>query len=200
MKKNTIGFEPNPNDIIAKVPKTQLKKGEIVKIPKNYDAILMYRDGTQEVIQNILEITLEYPVEMIYLVLHNRQTLETKWGTPTRILIEDELQQSQLLGAYGTIEFQMQNASRFITTRMGQETVTNYDALKHHVLVLIPEAFNQYFATIQSIQTEDPAKLSIDLKHQLSPYLETLLDDLGLRLKSMVIENVNFQRPEGVVS
>lgn len=200
MKKNTIGFEPNPNDIIAKVPKTQLKKGEIVKIPKNYDAILMYRDGTQEVIQNILEITLEYPVEMIYLVLHNRQTLETKWGTPTRILIEDELQQSQLLGAYGTIEFQMQNASRFITTRMGQETVTNYDALKHHVLDLIPEAFNQYFATIQSIQTEDPAKLSIDLKHQLSPYLETLLDDLGLRLKSMVIENVNFQRPEGVVS
>lgn len=196
MKKTPIQYSPNPDDIIAKFPKTQLKKGDVVKIPTNFDAVFVYQDGTQELIQGIREITLEYPVDGIYFVLHTKSVLKTKWGTPSRILIADQKGQSQMLGAYGRIEYSLQNASKVITAKMQSAAALELKDLNQWVLEMVPESFNQYFATIQTIDISDPARLSIELKEKISPYLSQLMDDIGLKLNALTFENVNFELPE----
>ena len=200
MKKAPIQYSPNPSDLIAKFPRTQLKKGETVKIPVNFDSVLVYKDGTQELVQNIRSVTLEYPVESIFFVLNNRGVLKTKWGTPNRILVADIKGQAQMLGAFGRIEYSLQNPSKLIIKKMHSAERLIQSDLDQWVLELIPDAFNKYFATIQSLDIKDPAKLAIELKAKITPFLEALMDDLGLSLKSLTVENVNFDLPERTLS
>lgn len=200
MKKVPIHYSPNAEDIIVKFPKTQLKKGEVIKVPDQFDSIFTYKDGAQELIQNRREIILEYPVESIYFVLHTRNVLHTKWGTPSRILIADQKAQSQMLGAFGRIEYSLQNAAKLITTTMKSEEVLTQNDLNHLILSMIPDVFNTYFATIQSMDINEPAKVAIDLQAKLTPELSTRMDERGLELKGLSIENVNFELPERMAS
>ena len=196
MKKPPLQYTPQSDDIIVKFPRSQLKKGEVVKVPNQFDSIFVYRDGTQELIQNRREIVLEYPVESIYFVLHTRSILTMKWGTPSRILVADLKGQSQMLGAYGRIEYSLQNATKLIATELHSEEVMTQKEIDHALLALIPSVFNEYFATIQSIDTTDPAKTAVELEKKLSPYLSEKMDERGIVLKTLSIENVNFELPE----
>lgn len=196
MKKNPIHYSPNADDIVVKFPKTQLKKGEVIKVPDQFDSIFTYKDGTQELIQNRREILLEYPVESVHFVLHTRNVLHSKWGTPSRILVADQKGQSQMLGAYGRIEYALQNASRLIATTMKSEEVLTQKNLNQLTLSMIPDVFNTYFASSEALEISQPAKLAIELQTKLTPLLASRMDDRGLELKGLTIENVNFELPE----
>ncbi len=190
-KKKVITHEPEVNHLISKVPGDSFKKGRSLKIPQGYEAILMEQDASQEVIKNTFELKLDRPVYFIYLAKSNRKIMKTNWGTPTRIQCETK-EGVKTLGAFGSVEFQLKNPIRFITTRMSEDTYVDETILSKLVLSKIPDLFHQVVPELEPVDTSKESVLTNLFKKHLTPKLESTLDDLGIQIKSFIIENMNF--------
>ena len=195
-KKKAIAHTPESAHLISKVPGDSFKKGRTLKIPQGYEAILMDQDGSQEVIKNIFEMKLDRLVYFIYLAKGNRKIMKTNWGTPTRIQCETA-DGPKTMGAFGSVEFQLKNPIRFITTRMSDDTYVDESILAKLVLAKIPDLFHQVVPDLEPVDTSKESVLTNTFKKHLTPKLEATLDDLGIQIKSFVIENMNFNDVEG---
>lgn len=190
-----ITHEPEASHLISKVPGSHFRKGTPLKIPQGYEAVLMDQDGSQEVIKNTFEIKLDRPIYYIYLAKSNRKILKSNWGTATRIQCETKVGK-QSLGAFGTVEFQLINPIRFITTRMIEDTYVDETILSKLVLAKIPDLFHQVVPELEPIDTSKESVITNAFKKHLTPKLEATLDDLGIQIKSFVIANMNFNSQE----
>lgn len=190
-KKKAIEFIPESSHLIAKAPGSAFKKGTPLKVPQGYEAILMDQGGQQEVIKNVFELKLDRPVYFVYYAKSNRKIMKTNWGTPTRIQCEttDGL---KTLGAFGSVEFQLINPIRFIATRMSEDTFVDESMLAKLVLAKIPDLFHQVVPDLEPIDTSKESVLTQKFKTHLTPKLEQTLDDMGIQVKSFLIENMNF--------
>jgi len=195
-KKPIISHHPDANHLISKVPGEAFKKGTTLKVAQGYEAILMDQDGSLEVIKNTYELKLDRLVYYIYFAKSNRKIIKTNWGTPNRIQLETK-EGKKTLGAFGATEFQLKNPIRFITTRMNEDLFVDELGLAKLVLSRIPELFHQVVPSLEPLEIAKESVLTNQFKETLTPLLSDALDDLGIELKSFMIDNVNFKDVEG---
>ena len=190
-KKKPITHQPDATHLISKVPGEAFKKSQTLKIPPGYEAILIDQDGSQEVIKNVFELKFDHPVYFVYFAKSNRKIIKTNWGTPTRIKCETN-EGPKTMGAFGSVEFQLKNPIRFITTRMSGDSFVDETILAKLVLAKIPDLFHQVVPSIEPLDISKESVLTTTFKTQLTPKLDATLDDLGIQIKSFVVENMNF--------
>jgi membrane protease subunit (stomatin/prohibitin family) len=194
--KKTMRFQPDANHIITQMPKTQFKKGEIVNVQPGYDALIITKEATAEVIQGKLEFKLEYPAEIIYLVKSNRTIYVTKWGTKSRIQVEDLQQKVQELGAFGTIEYQLINPHRFIQKRLNSSTEITEDQVKTMVLDVLPEAISHWTLNAKPIDSINPMSLMSEFKTKIGDKLNELCNEFGMTITKFNVESINLLNEE----
>jgi hypothetical protein len=195
-KKAVIKHQPETEHLISKLPRQSFKKNQMISVPQGYEAILMERDGSVEVLKNQLQIKIEQPIEYIYFAKSNRKIMRCNWGTPTRIQVETSSGKKGL-GGYGYVEFQLVNPVRFINTRMEDDEYADEALLTKLVLARIPDLLHQVLPQLEPVDTTNESKLILALKEALNPNLKEALDALGIGLQSLVIENLNFQSQQG---
>lgn len=194
--KKTLRFQPNSSQVIVQMPKTQFKKGEIISIQPGYDAIVITKDATAEVIQGKLEFKLDYPAEIIYLVKSNRTIYNTKWGTKSRIQVVDTDQKVQELGSYGSIEYQLINPHRFIQKRLNSMTELMEEQLKTIVLETLPEAISHWTLNSKPIDSDNPMLLVPEFKLTIEKKLNELTSEFGIEITKLTVENINVLKEE----
>lgn len=194
--KKTLRFQPESNQVIVQMPRTQLKKGEVISIPSGYDALVITKDTTAEVIQDKLEFKLDYSAEIIYLVKSNRTIYTTKWGTKSRIQVVDIDQKVQELGAYGAVEYQLINPHRFIQKRLNSLTEIVEEQLKSLVLEMLPEAISQWTMNAKPIDSDSPMYLVPEFKLTIEKKLNELCSEFGIEITKLSVENINVLKEE----
>ncbi len=194
-KSKTIKYDIENNHLISKLPGQDFKKGTTIDNPPGYEAVLIDKDGSQEVVKNQHKIKLDRSVYYIYYVQSNRKVIKARWGTPTRIKVKTN-EDIKTLGGYGHIEFQLMNPMRYINTRIHSEQFVDEEILTKLVLSWIPDLFHQVIEDLQPFDLTQESKNVLKLKEALSPKLSKALDEIGLQLKSLNIENLNFQSIE----
>lgn len=194
--KAPIKHQPETEHIVSKVPIIGFKKHQNISVPQGYEAILMDRDGSIEIIKNQLHVKLEAPVEYVYFAKSNRKVIRSNWGTPSRITVETT-QGKKSFGGFGYVEFQLTNPVRLINTRMQNDEFADEASLSKLVLSRIPDLLHQLLPSLEPLDDANESKLIISLKEALTPLLRDSLDSLGIGLQALVIENINFQIPQG---
>jgi hypothetical protein len=194
-KKKVFMHSPESHHIISKVPENGFKKGESVQVPQGYEALLFEADGGQELIKNQLLIKLENPIQYVYFAKSNRRIIRSNWGTPNRIKVNTEVGLKSF-GGFGFVEFQLINPLRFVATRMSNETFVDEAIITQIVLGRIPEAMHQVLPGLEPLSTENESVIINQLVESLKPVLNKALDNIGIRLETLVIENINFQAIE----
>lgn len=191
-KKPTISHVPEDTHLIEKVPGSAFEKGQTLEIPAAYEALMFAADGTQQILKNVNAQKLETEVQYIYLAKSNRKIIRSNWGTPTRIQVETN-QGMQTLGAFGYIEFQLVNPIRYVSTRMESNDFADETTLSKLVLSRIPEALHRIIPDIEPLAISQESTTTLKLKEALTPDMDQELSDMGIQIKSLVVENVNFQ-------
>jgi len=195
-KKSITKHQPETEHLVSKVPGSGFKKGQSVSVPQSYEAILMDREGTVEIVKNQLQVKLESGIEYIYFAKSNRKVMRSNWGTPSRINVETS-KGKQSLGGFGYVEFQLTNPVRLINTRMQNDEFADEASLSKLVLSRVPELLHQVLPTLEPLDIANESKLIIQLKEALTPLLKESLDSLGIGLQALVVENINFQSQQG---
>jgi membrane protease subunit (stomatin/prohibitin family) len=194
-KSKSIVYDFDNNHIISKIPGQNFKKGSTIDNPPGFEAVLLDQDGSQEVIKNTHLIKLNRPVYNIFYVQSNRKIIKAKWGTPTRIKVKTQ-DGYQNLGGYGHIEFQLINPLRYINTRLNNNQYLDEEMLTKMVLSWIPDLFHQIMKDLEPIDSNEESANVLKLKELLQPKLDKVLDEVGVLLKTLNVENLNFQRIE----
>lgn len=194
-KSKAIKYDVENNHLISKLPGQDFKKGTIIDNPPGYEVILIDKDGSQEIVKNLHSIKLDRPIYYIYYVQSNRKIIKSRWGTPTRIKVQtqDDL---KTLGGYGHIEFQLMNPMRFINTRLKNDQFVDDEILTKLVLSWFPDLVHQIIETLQPFDLSQESANVLKFKEALTPKLEKVLDEIGIQLKSLNVENLNFQSIE----
>jgi len=194
--KKSLKFQPDASLVIVQMPKTQFKKGDLVSIYPGYDALVITKEASAEMIQEKLEFKLDYPAEIIYLVKSNRTVYKTKWGTKSRIQVVDNNQKVQELGSYGTIEYQLINPHRFIQKRLKSEFDLTEDQLRDIVLETLPEAISHWTLNAKPIDSENPMFLVPEFKLIIEKKLDELCGESGIEITKLTVENINLLKEE----
>ena len=190
--KKIIKFSGEKDHLITKSHDSSLKKGIQIEVPMGYELLLVENDGTQELIKNQTLYTLKKPVYLLYYIKGNRKIIKSNWGTSTRIQTKTE-KGLEKLGGFGHIEFKLLNPSRFIATRMENDTHVDEIMLKKIILDLIPSMFHSVLPSLEPLDTSSPSNLINRLKDEIAKPIAKSLDDMGISLNQFVIENINFE-------
>jgi membrane protease subunit (stomatin/prohibitin family) len=195
--KKSLKFQPEPHQMIVQVPRTQYKKGEFISVPPGYEALIIANDMTTEVIQNRLEFKLEYPVEIIYFVKSNRNLTSTKWGTKSRLEVQDNTRETLKLGAYGTVEFQLVSPHKLIQTRLSNGHDLTDKQLIEMVLNELPEALNDWGLKTSNVDKNNLNELMDDFKSAVKTKLDNLCDVFGVNINKLTVESINLLENKG---
>jgi membrane protease subunit (stomatin/prohibitin family) len=195
--KKSLKFQPESHQMIVQVPRTQYKKGEIISVPPGYEALIIANDMTAEVIQNRLEFKLDYPVEIIYFVKSNRNLISTKWGTKSRLEVQDDLNKPLKLGAYGTLEFQLISPHKLIQTRLSNGQDLTDKQLIEMVLSELHEALNEWSLKTSDVDKNNLSDLMPNFKVTVKTKLDTLCDSFGVNISKLTVESINLLENKG---
>ena len=191
--KKIVKFEGNPEHLIVLHRRDRYAKNTLVEVPKGYEVAIFEPDGTTEVIKNVYEFKLKNDAKYIYYVRSNKVIFQSKWGTPSRINVLDQEGRANSLGSYGNIEFKLMNPVRFINNRLSAFQYLDEEGLIQLVLSKLPEFFQLAIKDVEPIDASDVTGLGLAIKNSLMQNVAKRLDDMGIELVDVVVENVNLQ-------
>lgn len=191
--KKSVKFEGNLEHLIVLHRRDKYPKNTLVEVPKGYEVVIFEPNGTTEVIKNMFEFKLKYEAKYIYYVKSNKAIFQSKWGTPSRINVLGDNGATKSLGAYGNIEFKLMNPVRFINNRLNTFQYLDEETFIQLVLSKLPEFFQIAVKDLEPINLSDSTGLALNLKKSLMDHVAKRLDEMGIELTDIVVENANLQ-------
>ena len=191
--KKKVAFAGDVNHLITKHSADKYGKGQVVEVPKGYDVIMIASDGTIESLKNAFEFKLKDKIKYVYYVKSTKTIMKGNWGTPARISVKEKGGSQVTLGAYGTFEFRLVNAIKFINTSMTNIEFVDEGLLTELVLARVVEVFQQVVREIKVVDQEEINDLTLLFKEKVTENLNRKLDDSGIEMVEILIENLNIQ-------
>jgi membrane protease subunit (stomatin/prohibitin family) len=196
-KITTVHFEGKPEDLILLHSKTDLPKKTQIEIPQGYHVILMSMGGGIELIKDVYRYELTERIMYIYYVRDHIGVQKNTWGTRTRMNVKSLSGESYTLGGYGFIEWQLNNAIKFIERRWANRYFVQIEDVARDILDYIPLVLSETISDVEKFDISDPDKYKNILKEKMMNKLKNQLKEFGIEVHQLVIENFNFQRVVG---
>jgi membrane protease subunit (stomatin/prohibitin family) len=191
--KKKVSFSGDSNHLISRHNADSYDKNQTVEVPRGYAVVLMEADGRTEQLEKDLEFKLKDKTKYIYYVKGTKNILKGNWGTPSRIDVKTVEGKVATIGGYGSFEFKLSNALKFINTRMSNSEFAEEATLTELVLSKIIELFQLASTELPSIDESKMTKITLEYKNKVQELLKEKLYENGIEIVDFVIENLNVQ-------
>jgi membrane protease subunit (stomatin/prohibitin family) len=193
-KKNKISFNGNSSHLISRHDGKEYKKGQIIEVPKGYEAILIEKEGRIEPFKNTHEKKLAFDLKYIYYVKSDKTVIKGNWGTSKRVLTKNQNNDLITLGAHGEFEYRLVNSVKFINNRINNIEHIDESVLTNIILAKAIEAFQVIVVQTGAIDESKLTEITLNIKPQVQAILfERLIKD-GIELIDFTIKNVNTRQ------